>query len=50
MIVFGGRKYAYYLGPPYIKCELYMCIRGDIRSPDVNNDCIIDSKDISLVC
>jgi streptogramin lyase len=49
-IVFSGRKYAYHLGPPYITCDLYTCVRGNIRSPDINNDGIVDGKDISLVC
>jgi len=48
-ILFSGRNYYYYPGPPYVTCALYICVRGDIKSPDVNRDGVVNMKDIGLV-
>jgi hypothetical protein len=48
-ILFSGRNYYYYLGLPYVTCALYICVRGDIKSPDVNGDGLVNMRDIGLV-
>ncbi|MEM3616534.1 MAG: cohesin domain-containing protein [Candidatus Bathyarchaeia archaeon] len=48
-IWFSGRNYHYYLGPPYATCDLYICMRSDVRSPDVNGDGIVNMRDIGEV-
>ena len=48
-ILFSGRNIYYYLGPPYVTCAIYICMRGDIKSPDVNGDGIVNMRDITEV-
>jgi hypothetical protein len=48
-ILFSSRNHHYYLGPPYVTCDLYTCVRGDIKSPDVNKDGIVNMRDIGAV-
>ncbi|MEM4713057.1 MAG: dockerin type I domain-containing protein [Candidatus Bathyarchaeia archaeon] len=48
-IWFSGRNYWYYLGPPYVTCHLCVCMRSDIRSPDVNGDSIVNARDVTYL-
>jgi hypothetical protein len=49
IIWFSGRNYQYYLGPPFVTCNLYICMRSDIRSPDVNKDGIVNARDVTYL-
>lgn len=46
---FSGRNYCYYLGPPYVTCTLYICVRNDIKSPDINKDSVVNMRDITEI-
>jgi len=44
-IWFSGRTLYYYLSWPYVECALFICMRSDIRSPDVNGDGVVNMRD-----
>jgi hypothetical protein len=48
-VLFSGRNIYNYLGPPYVTCDLYTCVRGDIKSPDVNRDGIVNMRDVTEI-
>jgi len=48
-LLFSGRTFIYYLGPPYVECALYVCLKDDIKSPDVNKDGLVNARDVTYL-
>lgn len=46
---FSGYSYNFYLGPPYVTCNFYICVRSDVKSPDVNKDGKVNARDVTEI-